>query len=381
MYINRELNLQEVLKNKSLFLFGPRQTGKSWLIDNTLGKYRVYDLLDSDVYLTLSRNPKRIEQELKPNDKVVIIDEVQRLPILLNEVHRIIEKYKIHFLLTGSSARKLRRGGVNLLGGRARTRVLHPFIYKELNERFKLIRALNYGLIPSIFFSDSPEDDLKAYAGDYLKEEIAAEGLTRNVPAFSRFLEVSALCNGLMINYTNISNDAQVASSTVQEYFQILRDTLVGFDVPAWKKSKKRKPVTTSKFYFFDVGVARYLQNRLPLKEKSPEFGNAFEAYIAHEMKTFVDYNNLGGLYYWRSKSGYEVDFIIDDILAVEVKAKEIISDRDIKGLIALKEENKIKNYVVVSLEKTRRVVKGISIIPWQEFLEKLWHEKGIRDI
>lgn len=378
MYVNRELDLQGILKNKSLFLFGPRQTGKSWLIGNTLGKYRVYDLLDSDVYLTLSRNPKRIEQELKPDDKIIIIDEVQKLPVLLNEVHRIIEKYKMHFLLTGSSARKLRRGGVNLLGGRARTRILHPFIYKELKEKFKLVKALNYGLIPSIYFSDSPEDDLKAYAGDYLKEEIAAEGLTRNVPAFSRFLEVAALCNGLMINYSNISNDAQVASSTVQEYFQILRDTLIGFDVPAWKKSKKRKPITTSKFYFFDVGVVRYLQNRLLLKEKSPEFGNAFETYIAHEMKAFVDYNNLGGLYYWRSKSGYEVDFIIDDMLAVEVKAKQTISDRDIRGLIALKEENEIKNYVVVSFEKTRRMIKGINIVPWKEFLEKLWHKKGL---
>lgn len=377
MYINRELSLSDVVKNKSLFLFGPRQTGKSWLINNTLGKCRLYDLLDSDAYLTLSRDPKRIEQELKPNDKIIIIDEIQKLPVLLNEVHRIIEKYKIHFLLTGSSARKLRRGGVNLLGGRARTKVLHPFIYNELKEKFKLVKALNYGLIPSIYFSDSPEDDLKAYAGDYLKEEIAAEGLTRNVPAFSRFLEVAALCNGLMINYSNISNDAQVASSTVQEYFQILRDTLIGFDVPAWKKSKKRKPVTTSKFYFFDVGVVRYLQNRLLLKEKSPEFGSAFEAYIAHEMKAFVDYNNLGGLYYWRSKSGYEVDFIIDDVLAIEVKAKQTISNRDIRGLVALKEENKIKNYVVVSLEKTRRMVKGISIIPWKEFLEKLWDKKG----
>jgi len=352
---------------------GPRQTGKSWLINKNLSKYRVYDLLDSEVYLTLSRNPKRLEEELKPNEKIIIIDEIQKIPSLLNEVHRLIEKYDIHFLLTGSSARKLRQGGTNLLGGRARSKHLHPFIFWELKEHFDLLKALNYGLIPSIYFSDEPEEDLKAYAGDYLKEEIAAEGLTRNVSAFSRFLEVAALCNGLMLNYSKISNDAQVPCSTVQEYFHILRDTLIGFNVPAWKKSLKRKSISTSKFYFFDVGIVRYLQNRSLLKNGSPEFGNAFETYFAHELKTFVDYTGLKQLSYWRSKSGYEVDFIIDDTIAIEVKAKKNISLRDLRGMMALKEENKIKHYVVVSLEKRSRQINGIHILPWDEFLQGLW--------
>jgi len=373
MYIFRQIDIYNELKKKSLFLFGPRQTGKTCLIANSLSKFRTYDMLDSDIYLTLSREPKRLEQEIRPNEKIIIIDEIQKLPLLLDEVHRIIEKYGIHFLLTGSSARKLRRGGVNLLGGRARSRHLHPFIFSELKERFNLLKALNNGLIPSIYFSDSPEQDLKAYAGDYLKEEIAAEGLTRNIPAFSRFLQVAAMCNGLLINFTNISNDAQVPSSTVQEYFQILRDTLIGFDVPAWKKSLKRKPISTSKFYFFDVGVVRYLQNRSTLKEGSPEFGDAFETYLAHELKSFVDYNNLGELYYWRSKSGYEVDFIIDDRMAVEVKAKKNISQRDLRGIIALKEEKKFAHYVVVCLEKRPRVIQGINILPWGDFLQQLW--------
>ncbi len=225
----------------------------------------------------------------------------------------------------------------------------------------------------SDYFSDSPEEDLKGYTGSYLKEEIAAEGLTRNVPAFSRFLQVSAFCNGQMINFSNIANDAQVPASTVQEYFQILRDTLIGFDVPAWKKSQKRKPISTSKFYFFDVGVVRYLQNRSVLKEKSPEFGDAFETYLAHELKAYVDYNSLGELYYWRSKSGYEVDFVIEDLLAVEAKAKSNVSASDLRGILALKEERKFANYVVVSLEKYPRIVEGVQILPWDDFLIRLW--------
>jgi uncharacterized protein len=376
MYIPRKIDILHILKKKSLFLFGPRQTGKTSLIAKQLGGFRVYDLLDSDVYLTLSREPKRLEQELTSREKIIIIDEIQKLPFLLDEVHRVIEKYKVHFLLTGSSARKLRRGGVNLLGGRAYSRHLHPLTYPELNKRFNLLTALNRGLIPSIYFSDSAQEDLKAYANIYLKEEIAAEGLTRNIPAFSRFLQVAALCNGTLINYTNIANDAQVPSSTVQEYFQILRDTLIGFDVLAWKKSKKRKPLSTSKFYFFDVGVVGYLQNRLGVQKRSPEFGDAFETYIAHELKAFLDYNNLGELYYWRSKSGYEVDFIVNDAIAIEVKAKKNISPRDLRGLAALKEEKKLFYYIVVSLEERARFINGMQILPWEEFLKQLW--KGV---
>ncbi len=373
MYIPRYLDVLSCLQQRSLFLFGPRQTGKTSLVHKTLGDFRVYDLLDSDIYLTLSREPKRLEQELRPNEKILIIDEIQKLPFLLDEVHRIIEKHKVNFLLTGSSARKLRRGGVNLLGGRARSRNLHPLTYAELGKHFNLLRALNRGLIPSIYFSDSPEEDLKAYTNNYLREEVADEGLTRNIPAFSRFLQVAALCNGLLINYTNISNDAQVPASTVQEYFQILRDTLIGFDVPAWKKSLRRKPISTSKFYFFDAGVVLCLQNSRVLQQSSPEFGNAFETYIAHELKSFLDYENLGELCYWRSKSGYEVDFVIGDTTAVEVKAKTNISERDFRGIKAIKEEKKLKQYIVVSMEKRPRTVEGIHVLPWEDFLQKLW--------
>ncbi len=378
MYIQRQLELLEVLKNKSCFLFGPRQTGKTSLIQNTLQEFRYYNLLKTDVYLKLSQAPQRLREEITAKDKIVVIDEIQKLPILLDEVHCIIEEKGVHFLLTGSSARKLRNKGVNLLGGRARTRHLRPFIYRELKDDFHLLKALNTGLIPSIYFSDAPYEDLEAYAGTYLKEEIAAEALVRNVPAFSRFLTVAGLSNGKMINYTNIGSDAQVPKSTVQEYFQILRDTLVGDDLPAWKRSLKRKPVSTSKFYFFDIGVVRFLQNRQGLKKGSPEFGEAFEALIYHELKTYCAYKGNYDLCYWRSTSGFEVDFILNEKTAIEVKGKTNISSKDYKGLRALKTEGMLKNYILVSLEDTPRRVDDIQVLPWKEFITNLWQDEYV---
>lgn len=207
-YIPRILDIQPILKEKSCFLFGPRQTGKTSLIQHTFKNVPFYNLLDSPTFLKLSRSPHILKEEISLGTPIVVIDEIQKLPSLLDQVHLLIEEKRIHFLLTGSSARKLRRGGVNLLGGRARSRTLHPFIHKELGSQFDLLRALNFGLIPSIYFSNSPDEDLESYASNYLKEEIAAEGLVRNIPAFSRFLEVAALCNAKLINFTEIGNDA-----------------------------------------------------------------------------------------------------------------------------------------------------------------------------
>lgn len=375
MYIPRILQLSDILEKKSLFLFGPRQTGKSTNIKHTLSKYPIYDLLDSPTLLNLSRSPERLGQEIGKS-KIVIIDEIQNLPLLLNEVHKLIEEKGTHFLLTGSSTRKLRKGGINLLGGRARSRHYHPFIYHELNEKFDLNRALDVGLLPPNYLSDSPYEDLESYAGDYLKEEIAAEGFARNIPAFSRFLEVAALCNGKIINFTEIANDAQVARTTVHEYFQILKDTLIAHELPAWKKTRTRKPISTNKLYFFDIGVVRSLQHRRGLKPRSPEYGDAFEGYLFHELQTFVDYNKCNDLYYWRSTSGFEVDFILADSVAIEVKAKNNITKNDLRGLCALQEEGLLKYYVVVSLERRSRVTQGIHILPWQDFLQKLWDRK-----
>ncbi len=368
------MDLTETLRRKSVLLLGPRLTGKSSLIRRTLKGARVYNLLDNDVFLKLSRQPSRMREELTEADRLIVIDEVQKLPALLDEVQLLIAEKGVRFLLTGSSARKLRRGGINLLGGRARTLMLHPFVSRELPS-LDLGRALQFGLLPPIYLSDRPEADLADYVGTYLREEIAAEGLTRNVPGFSRFLEVAALCNGQQINFTKISNDSQVARSTVQEHFEILKDTLLAFELPAWQKTRKRKPVQVHKFYFFDTGVVHALKGGGPLREKSPEFGAALESFIFHELRSYADYRfgPREALHYWRSKSGFEVDFILADRSAIEVKASRNVSPQDLKGLRAIAEEGKFHRLVCVSLESQRRVSGGVEILPWRQFLERLW--------
>lgn len=373
--IERILDLRTLVEKRSHFLFGPRQTGKSFLIAQNLKNVRAYDLLDTSVYLALSHSPGRLAQELTLRDRVVVIDEIQRLPELLNEVHRLIEQRGLRFLLTGSSARKLRRGGVNLLGGRARTKYLHPLTRQELGERFDLQRATERGLLPSIYFSDDPRADLEAYAGSYLQQEIVAEGATRNIPAFSRFLKVAALCNGTIVNFTKVANDAQVPRTTVYEYFDILKDTLVLHELPAWRKSRKRKPLASSKYYFFDGGVVATLQGR-QFRHGTPEFGEALETYVMHELRCYTDYVSGDPLSYWRSTSGFEVDFILGDHTAVEVKAKENLSPQDLKSLRALSEEHKLKRYLCICLEPRSRESGGVRVLPLMNFLDALWGGK-----
>lgn len=371
-YIPRALDLRSLLEKKSYFLLGPRQTGKTSLIRHSLGGVKVYDLLDTSTYLDLAQNPGRIAQELTPSDRIVVIDEIQRLPGLLNEVHRLIEGRGIRFLLTGSSARKLRRGGVNLLGGRARTRYMHPLTFNELGKLFDLRAVVERGTIPSIYVSDDPWADLQAYAGSYLQQEIVAEGATRNLPAFSRFLRVAALCNGTIVNFSNVANDAQVARTTVYEYFEILKDTLLVHELPSWRKSVKRKPLASSKYYFFDVGIVGALQGR-QFRIGTPEFGFAFETYLMHELLSHRDYGTGQPLSYWRSTSGFEVDFIIGDHTAIEVKASENPSPQDLKSLRALAEEKHFKRYLCVCMAQRSRLVDGITILPYKEFLAALW--------
>jgi predicted AAA+ superfamily ATPase len=371
-FVERTLDLRALVEKKSHFLLGPRQTGKTALIRRLLPDVRVYDLLDSATYLALSRDPSRLAEEIGARERVVVIDEIQRLPQLLNEVHRLIEQRRLRFLLTGSSARKLRAGGVNLLGGRARTRHLHPLTSHELGAEFELTRAAQRGLLPSIYFSDDPQADLAAYAGTYLQQEIVAEGVTRNIPAFSRFLRVAALCNGTIVNFTKVGNDAQVARTTVYEYFSILTDTLVLHELPAWKQSRRRKPLTSSKYYFFDVGVVATLQGR-DFRPGTPEFGEAFETILLHELLAHRDYVSGEPLAYWRSTSGFEVDFLIGDHTAVEAKAKATISAADVKSLVALGEERSWKALLCVCLEPRRRRLGAVTILPWREFLQALW--------
>lgn len=375
--IPRRLCLAALLDQKSHFLFGPRQSGKSFLIRHTLPGVRVYNLLDAEVFLALSQRPSRLVEEVGEDEKRVVIDEIQRLPDLLNEVHRLIEERGIRFLLTGSSARKLRRGGVNLLGGRARVKHLHPFVWPELGKRFDLRRALHAGLLPGVYFSDDADADLAAYAGAYLQEEVAAEGAARNVPAFSRFLRVAAHCNARIVNFTNVANDAQVARTTVYEYFDILKDTLLVRELPAWKASRKRKPIMSSKYYFTDPGVVRVLQGRTVVPG-TPEYGDAVETYLMHELSAWCDYEGAQSLSFWRSTSGFEVDFILGDHTAIEVKAKPSVSSADLKGLRALAEESLLRRHLCVSLEPRPRRVGEIEVLPLHLFLEQLWSNRYV---
>ncbi len=257
---SRSIQLSKIIDKKSVLLLGPRQTGKSTLIKTQLGSAPIYNLLDAGLYGRLSADPTSLRREvlaMRPSPKVVIIDEVQRLPELMNEAHILIEDHGLKLVLTGSSARALRRKGVNLLGGRARVVHLHPLTSVEIGESFDLLKALNDGLLPAIYGDEDADAQLSDYAGTYLREEVAAEGLTRNLPSFARFLAVAASCNGQIINHTNIASDAAVKRTTVIDYFQVLRDTLLGFDLEPWRGSKKRKAIATSKFYLFDPGVTR----------------------------------------------------------------------------------------------------------------------------
>ena len=370
----RRLDLRAVVEQKSCFLFGPRQTGKSTLIRQQFADCPVWNLLDQTLFLRLARNPALIRESLaeRPGTGIAVVDEIQRMPELLNEVHLLIEEHGIRFLLTGSSARRLRRKGVNLLGGRARSRVLHPLLRVELGDRFDLDRALEHGLLPPIFFSESPAEDLAGYTHDYLREEVAAEALVRNIGAFSRFLEVAALAHGDMVNFANVANDAQVPASTVREYYEILKDTLIAHEVPAFTDTRRRKAVSTSKYYLFDVGVARHLQGRRGLAPGTSEYGLAFESFIFQEIKAWCDHHRRPAPRYWRSKSQFEVDFVFAST-AVEAKAKAHVGARDLKGVKALREEGVCTRYAVVSLEQTPRRVDGISILPWTDFLDRLW--------
>ena len=373
MYIDRKLDIASVVAKKSCFLFGPRQCGKSSLVRKTLPDAHILDLLSGDTYTRLSRNPGYIE-EICRDSRPIVIDEIQKLPILLDEVHRLIETKGMKFLLTGSSARKLRKSGVNLLGGRARVRHFHPFSAAELGDKFNLDYVLNNGLIPGIWDSDDPEEDLAGYVSLYLEQEIMAEGATRNLPAFSRFLEVAALSNGEQINYQSISSDAQVPRSTIQEYFKILKDTLIATEVPVWKKGRSRKTVETSKFYLFDTGVTRRLQGRKSIVRGTPEYGYAFESWIMHELSAYISACRRDSeISYWRTRTNLEVDFIVNGEIAIETKTTRNVVRDDLKGLRAIAEEGNFRQRIVVSDEPLEREVEGVLILPWRVFIDRLW--------
>jgi len=371
----RKLNLNRLLQHKSLFLLGPRQTGKSTFLAKTYPQAPTFSLLEADVFRDLSANPELLRQRVKPSDRLVVVDEIQKLPVLLDEVQRMLDLNKgLRFILTGSSARKLKRGGANLLAGRAWTAHMHPLVSVEVGPD-RLLDQINRGGLPPVLDSALPHEDLKAYVGTYLQEEIRAEGLTRSIENFSRFLTVAGLSNGQVVNFTKAGNDAQVPPRTVREFYQVLEDTLVLHQLPPFQKTKKRKPVATSKYYFFDVGVANHLMNRREILPGSPEFGPVLEHLIFIEIKAYLDYERIDTpLTFWRTQTKYEVDFLIGDGIAVEVKGTEHVSDADLKGLRSLSEEKKLKRKIVVSRETAPRTTEdAIEIWPISGFLHALW--------
>ncbi|MFM8269190.1 MAG: ATP-binding protein [Pseudomonadota bacterium] len=379
-FYSRRLNLADHLKKKSHFLFGPRSTGKSSLIKNQLPEALVFDLLDRAVFNELLKNPSILRERIKGKKQVVVIDEIQKLPSLLDEVHRLIFEKEIKFLLTGSSARKLKRGGVNLLGGRAWEAQLFPLSFIEI-EDFNLIRYLNRGGLPHIYQSSHAGEELRSYVHLYLQEEIHAEALTRNLEAFTRFLDVVAISNGEEISYVNLANDSGIQAKTIQNYTQILFDTLLAYSLKPFLATKKRKAITREKIYLFDLGVVNQLANRGEIKNKSELFGKAFEHFLMNEVRAYLSYHRIPEtMHYWRSTSQFEVDLVVGTKLAVEFKATDSVDERHLRGLKALQEEGLVKRFIVVSQDRNaRKHASGIEILPWSEFLNRLWAGTLIR--
>lgn len=365
----------------SVFLWGARQVGKSTLLQRLFPESRIYDLLKSDEYARLSRRPQLLREELDHlgYETLVIIDEIQKIPQLLDEVHWLIVNRNIRFILCGSSARKLKRLGTNLLGGRAISTRLFPLVSAEI-PNFDLIKAINNGMIPRHYTIDNSQKRLQAYIGDYLKEEIQNEAIVRQLASFNRFLDIAAQSDGEIINYTNIAQDCGISSVTVREYFNILEQTLIGYIIPAFTLSKKRKALQSPKFYYFDIGIVNHLLHRKKLLPGSVDFGHAFEHFMIQEIIAYLSYTeSYEQLSYWRTSNGYEVDAIIGEgRIAIELKSSEEVQSRHTKGLKAFEEEFPNARKIIISLDKNRRTLNGIEIIPATEFLKMMWNNEII---
>ena len=369
-------------RGQSAFLWGPRKTGKSTLLRQSFPRSARFDLLDTRVLLELTRAPWRLAERVRALDPAVranpiIIDEVQRVPPLLDEVHRMIEDDGLSFVLCGSSARKVRRGRANLLGGRAWRFLLHPLTWPEI-PAFDLLRALNRGLIPQHYDAAQHRRALSGYVDDYLKEEVFDVGLTRNVAAFSRFFDALPFCHGELLNYSNVARDCGVDSKTVREYFQILVDTLLGVFVEPFRRRRTRAVIVQApKFYLFDVGVAGYLTGRRVARAAGPEFGRALEHFVLMELLAYRSYRECDfQVRFWRTKSGLECDFVLgrDGEAALEVKAGANPGPGELRPLRAYVAEHRPRLAAVVcTAGAPRQTDDGILILPWEEFLQRLW--------
>lgn len=369
---------------QSTFLWGARKTGKSTYLKSHYPNAIYYDLLKNDVYMRLLKNPERLREEVlslseEALEQPIIIDEIQKVPALLDEVHYLIENSPAYFILCGSSARKLKRMDINLLGGRAWRFEFYPFVYPEIPD-FDLLKALNTGLIPSHYFASHWKKTAKAYVNDYLKEEIKNEGLVRNLASFANFLDVAAFSNGELINYSNIASDCGIDNKTVKDFYQILVDTLLGYYLHPFKNKKMRKDtISTPKFYLFDVGITNRLMKREIPELRGDIAGKAFEHYILMELFAYRGLNDLEfDISFWRVQSGLEVDFILGNAeVAIEVKINDNIKKSNLKGLHAFIETYHPKKAIVINTSPEPRKLtddgKIIDVYPWRVFLEKLW--------
>jgi predicted AAA+ superfamily ATPase len=379
MYSRRQLFVDA--EQESIFFWGARQTGKSTLLRTLFPNALWFDLLISSQFERLSKNPDSLRETVLANTDVtpIIIDEIQRIPLLLNEVHWLISNCNARFILSGSSPRKILRSDANLLGGRALRYELYPLVSAEI-PNFDLMRAINHGLLPRHYDAANPNKLISAYIGSYLRDEIVSEARIRNVGTFARFLEMAAITNGEMVNYTNIAADCGVSATTVKEYFHILEDTLIGRFLPSFQKRPKRRVISAPKFYLFDVGVANYLLRRGKIEYGSELFGKALEHFIYQELYAHSRYSGKEyPICYWRTASQMEIDFVLGDHeVAIEVKATDHANHRHLKGLKAFSEEYEVKKLIVISNDPLPRLVDNILILPWKVFLAQLWGEKII---
>lgn len=369
--------LQEFKKanRHSVFLWGARQTGKSTLIKTLFPEALRLDLLESDVYQELLSKPQRIREIIAASSSdLIIIDEIQKIPILLNEVHALIENKNKRFILSGSSPRKIIRSQQNLLGGRALRYELYPLTSAEIPD-FNLNKALNAGLLPRHYLDEEPELLLANYIKSYLEDEIAAEARIRNLAGFSNFLHKAAFSNSESVNYSNIASDCGISSPTVKEYFQILEDTMIGNFVQVYQKHPKRQLTSSPKFYFFDVGVVNYLLKRREIVQGTEFYGYAFEHLIFMELKAYAHYSMKNfDITFWRTKAKVEVDFVLgENEVAIEVKSTTNVQNNHLTGLKHFMEDYTVKHAIVISHERFPRLVGNILILPWQEFLKRLW--------
>ena len=337
------------------------------------------DLLDTGLCAAYRRRPGLLYEQLrdKPTGTIVVIDEIPEVPLLLNEVHRLISQFGIRFVLCGSSARKLKRKGYNTLGGRAFPYYFYPLVSAEIPQ-FDIDRAVNNGMLPTHYLAKNASINLAAYVDIYLKEEIKAEALTRDLDNFQRFLEVAAMTDGEMVNYKNIAGDCWVSAPTAKEYFSILEDTLIGFMVPAYSKVTKRKLIQAPRFYFFDVGIVNHLLHRNKLVRGTVEYGHAFEHLIIQELKAYIGYtHNIKQLSYWRTYTGIEVDAIIGDAeLAIEIKSVDEVQGKHLKGLKTFKEEHPESRTIIVSFDRINRRIGDVESIYVMDFLKMLWNRE-----